>query len=233
MLFLACLPLIEVDIPAVLSLDQRCLGGLWTASGYLKELESDHSDLCVLVSSRDRDSLQQRQQNTSDRSVQQKPTYLAATDPTQQTAQSQMSPTPIQLLGIGCLWAILEEAHITTLAIEPNYQGQKLGLLLLAHLLTCGRNRGLTRATLEVRASNQTAFNLYNKFGFSEAGERKRYYADGENARILWRSGLQTTSCAEQICHYRKEAITALAQQNYTILTPSSHLNYLTLSETT
>ena len=144
-LFIACLPLIEADIPAVLALDQRCLGGLWTASGYQRELESECSDLCVLVSAKTAMPIQQRQHipaHTESAS-------LAAVDPTvrlpQRFSQVDVQAAPcLHLLGIGCLWAILEEAHITTLAIEPGYQGQKLGLLLLTHLLTCGRMRGLT-----------------------------------------------------------------------------------------
>ena len=167
MAFLACLPLIEADIPAVLALDQRCLGGLWTTSGYQRELESDCSDLCVLVSAATAQPLrlrlhQSKNQTQNDTDVQ-LDVQLAARDPTQAHI-AQTLKTPIKLVGIGCLWAILEEAHITTLAIEPAYQGHKLGLLLLTHLLNCGRNRGLTRATLEVRVSNHTALTLYQKF---------------------------------------------------------------------
>ena len=222
---LACLPLIAADVPAVLALDQRCLGGLWTASGYQKELASDCSDLCVLVSASTAEPLQQRLQvldKTPDLStldllapglLASDLLTLAAGDPTVQRA------TPITLLGMGCLWAILEEAHITTLAIEPNYQGQKLGLLLLTHLLACARRRGLTRATLEVRASNRTAQALYQKFGFQEAGQRKRYYSDGENARILWRSGLQSGAFEAQITQYRKDAIAHITRQKeHTVL---------------
>ena len=234
--FLACLPLISADIPAVLALDQRCLGGLWTASGYQRELESDCSDLCVLVSAKTEASIKQRQcmSHPTDASA------FAATDPTT-SVTSQTSNTEAQklrrqktqqqkkhslrLLGVGCLWAILEEAHITTLAIERDYQGQKLGLLLLTHLLTCGRNRGLTRATLEVRSSNQPALSLYQQFDFLEAGQRKRYYADGEDALILWRSGLQTAACLNQINHHRNRAMTYLRQQNYTVISPGIETN--------
>ncbi|MEL7144403.1 MAG: GNAT family N-acetyltransferase [Cyanobacteria bacterium J06573_11] len=229
MTFLACLPLIEADIPAVLALDQRCLGGLWTTSGYQRELESDCSDLCVLVSAATAQPLQQRlHQSRNQAQTQAKKdtdvqldVQLAARDSTQAPI-AQALKAPIKLLGIGCLWAILEEAHITTLAIEPAYQGHKLGLLLLTHLLNCGRNRGLTRATLEVRVSNHTALNLYQKFDFAEAGQRKRYYADGESARILWRSGLQTEACLKQINQHRQSAIAHLAQQNYTIISDIS-----------
>ncbi|MEL6555786.1 MAG: GNAT family N-acetyltransferase [Cyanobacteria bacterium J06621_11] len=221
MTFLACLPLIEADIPAVLALDQRCLGGLWTTSGYQRELESDCSDLCVLVSAATAQPLLQRL-HQSKKQVQTQAKNDTDVRLDVQLAARDSTQALIKLLGIGCLWAILEEAHITTLAIEPAYQGHKLGLLLLTHLLNCGRNRGLTRATLEVRVSNHTALNLYQKFDFAEAGQRKRYYADGESARILWRSGLQTEACLKQINQHRQSAIAHLAQQNYTIISDIS-----------
>jgi ribosomal-protein-alanine N-acetyltransferase len=97
------------------------------------------------------------------------------------------------LIGIGCYWAILEEAHITLLGIVPEYQRQGLGQALLYALLRSAHQRGLERATLEVRISNQSALTLYQKFGFREAGRRKRYYQNtGEDALVLWRGGLQS-----------------------------------------
>ena len=209
--FLACLPLIESDIPAVLALDQRCLGGLWTKSGYQKELESDRSDLLVLLSAQTNALITQRSQNTEA-----SPSRYAATDPL--TA----SESSLHLLGIGCLWAIVEEAHITTLAIEPTQQRQKLGQLLLSELLLHGHHRKLTRATLEVRVSNERAHGLYQSFGFKEAGQRRRYYSDGENARVLWRSGLQDDDFVGEINRKRRTAVTQLAQRDYQYVTPDS-----------
>ena len=96
------------------------------------------------------------------------------------------------IIGCGCFWEILEEAHITLLMIEPDYQGQGLGKLLLSHLLADAVKRKLERATLEVRASNQPALALYQKFGFQLAGRRKGYYRDtGEDALVLWRNNLR------------------------------------------
>jgi ribosomal-protein-alanine N-acetyltransferase len=95
------------------------------------------------------------------------------------------------IIGCGCFWAILEEAHLTLLAVHPEYQGQGLGQLLLYTLLKNAQERGLERATLEVRASNQEALSLYKKFGFKIAGRRKGYYQKtGEDALILWRGDL-------------------------------------------
>ncbi len=93
-------------------------------------------------------------------------------------------------MGVGCCWAIVDEAHITLLGISPRFQGQGLGQWLLWQLLTAARDRGLQRATLEVRASNTSALSLYEKSGFQVAGRRPRYYPDGEDALILWLSGL-------------------------------------------
>jgi len=98
---------------------------------------------------------------------------------------------PPQVIGVGCSWAILAEAHITLLGIAPAYQRQGLGQWLLCELLMAARDRGLTHATLEVRQSNEPAIHLYKKLDFKIAGERRRYYDNGENALILWRSGLQ------------------------------------------
>jgi [ribosomal protein S18]-alanine N-acetyltransferase len=95
-------------------------------------------------------------------------------------------------LGMGCFWSILEEAHITILAVHPQYQNQGLGQALLYSLLKTACDRGLERATLEVRASNSQAIALYQKFGFKTAGLRRRYYKDNdEDALILWLGDLQ------------------------------------------
>jgi len=94
-----------------------------------------------------------------------------------------------KVIGLGCFWAILEEAHITILAIHPNFQRQGLGSLLLENLLNEAVKRKLERATLEVGENNNKAINLYQKFGFKEAGRRKKYYKKtGEDALILWKS---------------------------------------------
>lgn len=94
-----------------------------------------------------------------------------------------------KVIGLGCFWAIVEEAHITILAVHPDFQGQGLGKTLLEKLLQEAQIRNLERATLEVGESNQKALSLYDKFGFKEAGRRKKYYQKtGEDALILWKS---------------------------------------------
>lgn len=108
----------------------------------------------------------------------------------ERSAPSQQSVASNVVLGIGCFWMILEEAHVTLVGIAPAYQGQGLGQLLVWDLLHKAHQQGLERATLEVREGNQAALALYKRFKFQTVGRRRRYYPDGEDALILWRGGL-------------------------------------------
>ncbi len=122
-----------------------------------------------------------------------------------------------KILGFGCLWAVLEEAHITILAIKPHYQSRGLGQLLLYSLLQDAVSRSLERVTLEVRSSNQVAISLYQKFGFKIAGRRKNYYQNGEDALILWRGGLHRPQFQQDSIAWQQQIYSKLTSQNYII----------------
>ncbi len=84
-------------------------------------------------------------------------------------------------------WFVLDEAHITNLAVDPRLQRRGVAKLLLHHLFALARTRGVRRATLEVRHSNMSARRLYSSLGFTEAGIRPGYYSDNnEDAVIMW-----------------------------------------------
>lgn len=89
------------------------------------------------------------------------------------------------LIGHGGFWLIVDELHVNTIAIHPDWQGLGLGEWLLLHLVEQGQALGATLATLEVRPSNQVAISLYQKYAFQEVGRRPHYYNDGEDALIL------------------------------------------------
>ena len=117
-----------------------------------------------------------------------------------------LSGYPAFLVGMGCLWAIVDEAHITILAIHPRYQSQGFGQFILLTMLRLAQKRGLERASLEVRTSNKGAIALYQKFGFKTAGIRKRYYSDtGEDALILWKGGLQEIEFVQNVKTWQQE----------------------------
>lgn len=132
------------------------------------------------------------------------------------TPNSSPCPTFPSLLSLGCYWAIAGEAHITILAVDPNYQRQGLGRAMLEILLYSARQRQLEWATLEVRISNQAALSLYQKFGFREAGRRKRYYQDtGEDALVLCLGGLQSPRFLNQLRDWQRETGDRLRQQGW------------------
>ncbi|MFA5536750.1 MAG: ribosomal protein S18-alanine N-acetyltransferase, partial [Bacillota bacterium] len=94
-----------------------------------------------------------------------------------------------EVIGYAGMWLIIDEAHITTIAVNPAFRGKQFGKLLLAELLARAAILGADKATLEVRPSNQAAQNLYKEMGFVVAGSRKQYYTDtGEDAIIMWKS---------------------------------------------
>lgn len=91
------------------------------------------------------------------------------------------------ILGYGGLWTIMDEAHITNIAVREEYRGKKLGARLLHEMQKTAAFLGMNRMTLEVRVSNEIAQRLYRKFGFQDAGVRPGYYSDNqEDALIMW-----------------------------------------------
>jgi [ribosomal protein S18]-alanine N-acetyltransferase len=187
--FLELKPLTVELLPAVVELDQLCFGKLWTLEGYQRELASPNSDLLVL-------------------SIPEDTRIPEALNP-------KLPPTHF-LVGSGCLWAILEEAHITILAVHPNYRGQGLGQAILWGLLASAYARGLERATLEVRASNVTALSLYQKFGFKTAGRRRHYYQDNdEDALILWRGDLQHPHFPQTLANWNRQVSDRLTSSGW------------------
>lgn len=92
-----------------------------------------------------------------------------------------------KVLGYGGFWLILDEGHITTIAVKPLYRNKGVGELLLQRMVDVGYKKAVKWYTLEVRASNIAAQNLYYKYGFKSLGLRKNYYQDnGEDALIMW-----------------------------------------------
>jgi len=89
------------------------------------------------------------------------------------------------LLAYGGFWLVVDEAHICTLAVKPEWRGKGLGELILYSLIELALRLGAEIASLEVRVSNKVAQNLYRKYGFEEVGKRKGYYSDGEDALIM------------------------------------------------
>lgn len=93
-----------------------------------------------------------------------------------------------QVVGFAGLWIVVDEGHITTVAVDPDFRRNGIGKRLTKEVLEKGKNRGAVCATLEVRASNDAAIKLYEDLGFIQAARRKGYYPDNrEDAIVMWK----------------------------------------------
>jgi ribosomal-protein-alanine N-acetyltransferase len=104
------------------------------------------------------------------------------------------APGPARdVVGYAGLWLMTDEAHVTTIAVRPEYRGMYIGELLLVNLIDRAIAIGARWVTLEVRVSNDIAQRLYRKYTFKEMGVRRRYYSDnGEDALIMWTDQLDS-----------------------------------------
>jgi len=132
------------QLQACVDLDQRALGGLWTAGQWQRELEDPHRPCWGLLQGD-------------------------------------------ALVALACGWLVVDELHITAVAVEPAQRRRGLGRQVLELLLAQAAALGAAHATLEVAAGNAAALALYGRCGFSTAGVRRAYYRNGDDALVQWR----------------------------------------------
>lgn len=95
------------------------------------------------------------------------------------------------VIGYGGMWIILDEGHITNIAVHPEFRKIGAGKKIIEGLISICKEKNISSLTLEVRASNYIAKKLYTKFGFIEEGIRKNYYNDNnEDAIIMWKRNI-------------------------------------------
>ena len=93
-----------------------------------------------------------------------------------------------KLIALGCGWIIVDELHLTAVAVHPKHRRLGLAQLILSNLFIKALNRGCDRVTLEVKSDDDAALGLYKSCGFKTAGYRRNYYKIGTDAFIQWRS---------------------------------------------
>jgi [ribosomal protein S18]-alanine N-acetyltransferase len=110
-----------------------------------------------------------------------------------------------RLVGFAGMWLMVDEAHVTTFGVHPEWRRQGIGRQLLLNLIELSVAIGARRMTLEVRASNHSAQALYQAFGFEVAGRRTRYYTDdGEDALVMTTPPLGDPSMLEVVSAERR-----------------------------
>ena len=98
-----------------------------------------------------------------------------------------------EVTAYGGLWLVIDEAHITTIAVSPARHRMGIGTRLMCNLLEEAKSQGMMCVTLEVRVGNKAAIQMYERIGFIVSAKRKGYYPDNkEDAIVMWLHELQT-----------------------------------------
>jgi len=98
-----------------------------------------------------------------------------------------------KVVGYGGVWLVIDEAHITTIAVDETRRRHGIGQRLMNQLLGKAKEMGMVCSTLEVRASNEPAVKLYEKLGYATTARRKGYYPDNsEDALVMWLHDLKS-----------------------------------------
>jgi ribosomal-protein-alanine N-acetyltransferase len=123
------------------------------------------------------------------------------------------APQRHPVVGHGGVWSVLDEGHITTIAVHPTYRRMGVGELILLGLIDQAYELDVHQLTLEVRVSNVAAQHLYAKYGFSCVNVRKRYYTDNnEDAMIMWTDDIRTPEYRQRASELRSQLYQRLQQ---------------------
>lgn len=197
------------DLAQVVSIDREAFPTQWPPPNYRQELQNrlaryivacDDSRTMEVSEEKPRKGLLgllYRLMPWSQRSL-----YLDVTSP-EYTRQ--------YIVGFSGIWVLADEAHITNIALRQKYQGKGLGELLLIATIDLAREMKAGIMTLEVRASNLVAQNLYNKYGFTQVGVRRGYYLDNhEDAVIMSTESITSPAFQAQLKQLRKTLVNKL-----------------------
>lgn len=175
------------DVPRVVEIERLAYPSTWPPSAYRKELQENRWAHYIVL--RDKKIAEEREAALAKAAPEpEKPHRLFPLSLLPgRSATTTPSPNLASIIGFAGLWLMVDEAHITTIAMHPDYRRLGLGEFMLVSLIDIAYSIGAKWVTLEVRVSNYPAQNLYRKYGFHEAGLRHRYYSDNqEDALIMW-----------------------------------------------
>jgi ribosomal-protein-alanine N-acetyltransferase len=208
------------DVPDVSRVERRCFSNPWPVSAYRRELQNPSQNYYVVL----RDVPENGREH-----LQPSPPAVETEQPDSAAGRQlpRRSLLPLSLggrqdgngadgahvIGFGGMWFAFDEAHITTLGVDPEHRGRGLGEFLLLGLIDEAIARGANWLTLEVRVSNVSAQALYRKYQFSEQGTRRRYYSDNnEDAFIMWSPSLRDPEFRAVIEARRRQLADRLAR---------------------
>lgn len=119
------------------------------------------------------------------------------------------------ILGYGGFWKVVDEAHISTIAVRQEYRRRGIGRLLMLTIIKHAIALEANRVTLEVRVSNRAAQELYRQYGFEVTGRRRGYYADNwEDALIMTVEDIQAPAYRRRLAKLEQALYRDLASRS-------------------
>ncbi len=173
-------PMVKGDLSQVNAIDREAFPSQWPPANYRQELQNrlaHYIVACDVSRTADAPPLKPR------------PGLLRLASrlmPWLKPGDASRAPLPQQYIaGFSGIWMMVDEAHITNLAVRKEYQGKGIGGLLLIATIDLARELKASFLTLEVRASNLVAQKLYSQYGFTQTGQRRGYYLDNREDAII------------------------------------------------
>jgi ribosomal-protein-alanine N-acetyltransferase len=116
-----------------------------------------------------------------------------------------------EIVGFAGQMFIDDESHVNNIAVDPAWQGRRLGEALMVDLVRTGLSRGARHLTLEVRVGNEPALALYHRFGMAPVGVRRNYYPEtGDDALVMWARDIDSEAYAERLDAIERVVATGL-----------------------
>ena len=202
------------DVPRVVEIERLAYPSTWPPSAYRKELQDNRWAHYIVL--RDKHISEERVAVPTEPEKPRKSRLfpLSLLPNRSLSTAASASPDLASIIGFAGLWLMVDEAHVTTIAMHPNYRRLGLGELMLVSLIDISYTIGAKWVTLEVRVSNHTAQNLYHKYGFREAGLRHRYYSDNqEDALIMWTDEINSPAYKQKFQELKAALIEKLEAQ--------------------
>ena len=198
----------QVDIPQAIEVDREAFPTQWphpTYSSFKQELRNRLAHYTV-ISKPNETSQKAAKQNTNNKSLWQRFLQLKHLfDHDRFFGEEKFPPPKEYILGIAGFWVMVDEAHITTIAVRNDYRRQGVGEQMLISIVEKAMQLKANIITLEVRRSNKEAQELYKKYGFQQVGIRRGYYSDdGEDALLMSTDTITSVSFQSQFTQLKQ-----------------------------
>jgi [ribosomal protein S18]-alanine N-acetyltransferase len=203
-------PMTEDDIPEVQQIESQSFNTPWSVNTYKREIRNTASCRYMVARSSPTPPPPRLDASQPPRRSGILGQIAAALFPASPNGSTHSCP----IIGYGGLWLTVDDAHVTTIAVDPQHRGLGVGELLLNGLIDAAYELQARMLTLEVRVSNVVAQRLYVKYGFQPAGTRPRYYTDnGEDALIMWTEVIDTPEYHARLSELRRQLYARLQRQ--------------------